>query len=257
MSSAVSFAYAQARLQARFGERPDEQVWQRLHSVGELGSYLQVARQTPLRKWVLGISPTNDSHDIELAMRQKFRDHIDEVANWSPQPWRAALRWIKCLPDLPALQHLLGGGTAAAWMRRDPLLADFTDTDAITREQALHASGCRVLAEKLGQGDTLFHGWLQHWHELKPKAGHGDTHFNQGLKHLEALLHTQLNPLRGNTTPLLRDTLAHRLRTAFRRYSFQPATACAYLALTALDLEQLRGDLLQRALFSTACESRL
>jgi hypothetical protein len=255
MSSTVSFAYAQGRLQARYGERPDEHVWRRLHSIGELGSYLQVARQTSLRKWVLGISPTHDSHDIELALRQKFRNHIDEVANWPPQPWRATLQWIKCLPDLPAIQHLLGGGTATAWMQRDPVLAELTNTGAIMGRYTPRASGCVLLAEYHSQGDTLFQGWLQHWGGLRPRKGRADAHFNQGLNHLETLLRAQLEPPQGMTTPLSREALANSLRTAFRRYSFQPAAACAYLALTALDLERLRGDLLQRALFSTACET--
>jgi hypothetical protein len=255
MSSTVSFAYAQARLQARFGERPDEHVWQRLHSIGELGSYLQVARQTVLRKWVLGISPTHDSHDIELALRQKFRNHIDEVASWPPPAWRAALQWIKCLPDLPAIQHLLGGGTVTEWMRRDPMLSAFTDIDTNMQTQSLRASECIVLAASMRRGDTLLQGWLQHWRELLPESAHSDKQICQGLNHLEALLRTQLNPQRDNTTPLLREDMAHRLRTAFRRCSFQPAAAFAYLALTALDLERLRGDLLQRVLFSNACET--
>lgn len=257
MSSTVSFAYAQARLQARFGERPDEDVWLRLHGIGELGSYLQVARQTVLRKWVLGISPTHDSHDIELALRQKFRSHIDEVANWLPQPWRAALQWTRCLPDLPALQYLLGGGAPAAWMRRDPMLAGFADADTKTDSQVPHLSDCAVLAEKTAQDETLSQGWLRHWRELQPVTTFSDARFHQSLKNLQTLLQAQLSPQRGATTPMLREALAHRLRTAFRRYSFQPASACAYLALTALDLERLRGDLLQRALFSSACETSL
>jgi len=258
MSSTVNFAYAQARVQARFGDRPDENDWLRLHGNGEIGSYLQAARQTPLRKWVLGISPAHDSHDIELALRQKFRIHIDEVASWPPPPWRAALRWIKCLPDLPAIQHLLGGAAPAAWMRRDPALAVFTDTAAMMiQPQTPRASDCTVLTESWRRGDTLFQGWLRHWHELQPGADRERAYFDQGLRQLEALLGAQLTPPPGAITPLLRRELAHRLRTVFRRCSFQPAAACAYLALTALDLERLRGDLVQRALFSAACETGL
>lgn len=257
MKSNASFAYAQARLQAHFGQRPDKHDWLRLHSIGEIGSYLQSARQTTMRPWVLGISPTHGSHDIELALRQKFRKHIDEVASWPPQPWRAALQWIKCLPDLPALQHLLTGGEAAVWMQRDPVLASFTEIEDLNRISSPSASDCAVLAASWSRGDTLFHGWLQHWHKLQPKGTFDGAEFSQGLRHLEALLHTQLNPPHGATTPLLREALAHKLRTAFRRYSFQPAAACAYLALTALDFERLRGDLLQRVLFSPACETSL
>jgi hypothetical protein len=46
------------------------------------------------------------------------------------------------------------------------------------------------------------------------------------------------------------------LQGAFRRYSFQPAAACAHLALIALDLEKLRGDLVRRVLFSEAPGAR-
>ena len=81
--------------------------------------------------------------------------------------------------------------------------------------------------------------------------------FEQGLRHIEGLLRAQLAPTQGTTTARLREQLAARLRSAFRRFRFQPATSCAYLALTALDLERLRGDLVQRALFSNACETNL
>jgi hypothetical protein len=255
--STVHFDYAQARVQARFGTRPDEHIWLRLQGIGEIGSYLQAARQTGLRRWVLGISPAHDSHDIELALRQKFRTHIDEVANWPPQPWRAALRWLKCLPDLPAIQHLLDGGAATAWMRRDPALAVYTDAASLQPPQSLPASDTAILAKSLQQGDTPFQSWLQHWRELQPKPDRTCATFQPGMRQLEDLLCTQLTPTTGATTPMLREALALRLRATFRRYSFQPAAVSAYLALTALDLERLRGDLLQRALFSAACETSL
>jgi hypothetical protein len=35
----------------------------------------------------------------------------------------------------------------------------------------------------------------------------------------------------------------------FRRYTFQPAAACAYLAIVALDIHRIRADLLQRVFF--------
>ena len=50
------------------------------------------------------------------------------------------------------------------------------------------------------------------------------------------------------------ETLQVQLVSAFRRYSFQPAAVFSYLALTALELARLRGDLLLRQLFATNLE---
>jgi hypothetical protein len=54
----------------------------------------------------------------------------------------------------------------------------------------------------------------------------------------------------GPSTADQRQALLSKLTTAFRKYSFQPAAAFCHLALVALDLEMLRGDLLRRKLFS-------
>ncbi|HEY5293647.1 MAG TPA: hypothetical protein VIJ43_15180, partial [Burkholderiales bacterium] len=61
--------YAQARLQARFGERPDESTWQKLESAPEPAAALEIARSSGLRRWVAGITPDSDSHAIEIALR--------------------------------------------------------------------------------------------------------------------------------------------------------------------------------------------
>ena len=80
MSVMSGIAYAQARIQSRYGRRADAGVWLKLQNIHDLGSYLQTAQQTPLRHWVLGLSSSHNSHEIELALRQKYRHHIDEVA---------------------------------------------------------------------------------------------------------------------------------------------------------------------------------
>lgn len=104
MNNVAHFAYAQARLQARHGQRADEQVWRRLHSTGDLSNYLQMARQTVLRPWVIGIDTSQSSHDIEFSLRRQFCRYVDDVSHWLPADWRAALQALKRLPALPALQ---------------------------------------------------------------------------------------------------------------------------------------------------------
>lgn len=47
----------------------------------------------------------------------------------------------------------------------------------------------------------------------------------------------------------LRRALEKRLVTLFRKALSEPTAVFVYLALTALDLEQLRSELVQRAIF--------
>jgi hypothetical protein len=64
------------------------------------------------------------------------------------------------------------------------------------------------------------------------------------------LQHIRSQNSTGTSTLQHREVLVGRLGGVFRRFSFQPAAAFAHLALVALDLEQLRGDLLSRKLFA-------
>jgi len=258
MTGLSGFAYAQVRLQSRFGQRADEHVWLRLHNILDLASYLQVAQQTPLRPWVLGVGSSHSSHQIELALRQKYRHHVDEVASWMPADWRVPLQWIKRLADLPALQYLLGDGVALDWMKVDPDISEFTIDDSTLRLQAMRLAGCDSLVKAWLQGDTMFAGWLSHWKKVQPRA----PVFNQGLQNLENLLQQQLALLSrqrytGNeATALAIDyyAITDNLRVIFRRYAFQPAAVCAYLAIIALDIHHLRRNLMQRLLFQDDAE---
>ncbi|MEN8213001.1 MAG: hypothetical protein ABFR19_01440 [Pseudomonadota bacterium] len=248
MADQPAFAYAQARLQARYSQRVDDVVWLRLRNIHDLASYLQVAQQTALRPWVLGISAGHSSHDIELALRQKFRGHVDEVAHWLPTAWQIALQWIKRLADLPLLQYLLAGGTALGWMRSDPAVSQFTDEDPALRSRAMLEAGYADLVNAWQMGESLFSGWLSHWNRIRP---HRES-FNHGLKELEKLLQKQMLLLATQKEQLSQADFAdvdEKLRRIFRRYAFQPAAVCAYLALIAIDLQQLRSDLLQRLFF--------
>jgi hypothetical protein len=242
------FAYAQARLQSRFGDRVEPNVWLKLYNIYELSSYLQVAQQTPLRQWVLGISASHSSNDIELGLRQKYRQHVDEVACWLPAAWKKPLQWIKRLPDLPALQYLATGGKPFGWMNADSSIRDFTVDDTVLRIQAMRDAGCAQLIKAWQKGDPMLAGWLKQWKHMRPQA----NTFDQGLLSVQKLLlELSARQLRqpGVSLPVDYEALADRLRIMFRRYTFQPAAACAYLAIVALDIHRIRADLLQRVFF--------
>ncbi len=244
----ADFAYAQARMQARFGSFPDNTAWLKLQNVLELGSYLQVAGQTSLRPWVLGLSAMHTSHEIERALRQKYRRQVDEVASWLPPGWQPAFRWIKCLGDLPALQYLMAGGEPLQWMDSDPDISDFTDDDPEIRQSALKVAGYARLVDAWQQGDLILTAWLSHWNRIRPKT----PDFEQGLLSAEKLLRKQIEGDPENTdtdSPKDYEAIAAECRPVFRRYAFQPAAACAYLALVGIEFQRLRSELMQRLFF--------
>ena len=242
------FAYVQARLQARHGMRPDEQLWRRLASVGDLGGFLDTARRTVLRPWVVGMQAAQSNHTMELLLRQRFRGCVDEVVQWLPVRWGATLRWVRRLPDLPALQHLLSGEIAPPWMLDDPVLQGFASTDMSRRQEALRHSDYACLVSAWQRGTPLPDAWHEQWRRLWPAVRGQDA----GLVYLGRLLQKYLQAMYAAPTALpdhRRTLLVPGLNHAFRRYAFQPAAACAHLGLVALDLERLRAELLSRALF--------
>jgi hypothetical protein len=254
MNTRAGFAYAQVRLQARHGMRPDERVWRRLESVGELANYLQIARTTPLRSWVAGLHPEPGAHDIEFALRQQYRRTVNEVAHWMPPGWRDAVGWVSRLPDLPVLHHLLAGAAAPAWARSDPELRPYASESPAARVLALQSSDCAVLLSGWQRGEPLFASWLDHWRSLWP----GSPRLTAGLETLARLLRRYVGALSlysGAASAPLLESLRRELTGAFRRHAFQPAAAFALLGLVALDLHKLRDQLLQRALFAGLVES--
>ena len=233
--------YAQARMQARFGERPGAALWRELDSVRDLGAYLDSLQGTPLRGWVAGIDASGDLHHIELRLRERFRSHIHEVARWMPGVWSPAVRGIAQLLDLPARAHLYSGHRPLSWMMQEP--------------------GLRALAADAGEGRLAIAGfaraesredraaWLAEWERRWP-VGDGESRLAMTSiiatlsRHLERF---RLAPARDGWC--LRAELEQNLRVLFRRLALQPEACFAYLGLVALDLERLRAQLVRRALW--------
>lgn len=246
--SVADFAYAQARLQARQGQRADERLWRRLQGVGDLGHYLQLARRSGLQRWVEGLQALQSSHDIELSLRRQLRGYADEVAGWLPEQWRVPMGWVKRLPDLAAIQHLLSQQAVPAWMHNDPAVAPFSTGTFAERRKAMHDSDCGCLAQRWNPAESMYRTWLQCWEPMWPRA----PHLAAGLRYLGELQATQAGAgvaNVGDVSGQQRAALQEKYQQAFRRYAFQPAAAFAHLALVALDVARLRGAILRRLLF--------
>lgn len=253
MSVTASFAYVQVRLQARHGGRPDKAVWRHLQGTSDFANYLQLARHTPLRPWVATLDPGQGSDEIEAELRRLFRRHVDEVAGWVPPAWRPAVLWVRRLPDLPALQYLLGGEPVPAWLQDDAELRDMGCLPVASRLELMVKSDCNIFLTASQAGEPLPDAWLSHWRTLWPRTARQD----HGLEALGNTLHHYLRVLQADSCDSVQrrcETLQIQLVSAFRRYSFQPAAVFSHLALTALELARLRGDLLVRQLFATNTE---
>jgi hypothetical protein len=88
-----------------------------------------------------------------------------------------------------------------------------------------------------------------HWRSLWPQR-HAD---NRALLDIAATINAHVERLgraglQETSAPYRRD-LVLRLTRMFRRHSGSPAALFCHLALVALDLERLRGDLIRRRLF--------
>ncbi len=251
MNGGAFFAYSQARLQAHHGARPDATTWRRLEGVGDLLHFLQSARTTGLRPWVLHFSARTDIHAMELSLRRQLRNYIADVASWQPVAWRKPVLWVERLLDLPALQHLLMGERAPAWMRNDPVLKPFATDNLRARLEALQDSGFAPLVQTWQAGRPLLDGWRERWHGLWPRLS---STVAAPLERLEVHLQRLVQSLRadggGERSQQACQRLAEKLGYEFRRYTHQPAAAFIHLALVALDLERLRAGLMRRALFA-------
>jgi len=245
-----SLEFAQARLQSRHGQRAGEAAWQRLETAREFSALLDAARNSPLRPWLVGITAQSTSRQIEAALRAHWRTCVSEVAGWMPAPWQAAVRWCAVWAELPTLQHLARGGEAAAWMQDDAELRALCAAPAAEQAAALGAGALAPLATAWPAPEAMASAWRVEWQRRLPQpfgdAGDSLTQVVAALlKHGAEFAATPPGP-----GWLLRRSLQTRLSLLLRRAALEPAAAFIHVALCALDLERLRGELLGRALFA-------
>jgi len=240
------FAYAQARLQARYAGLPTEADWGRLRAARSLSGWLEEARAGVLKPWVKGFSAQSDAHDIERGVRALFVESAQQAAEVMPRPWRDAVLWCRWLPLLGLFEHVRGGGAPPAWAARDYWLASILDDDGRFDATLAGAAG---IAPLLADGDAG-KVWVEQWRQRWPRCRRSDL---RALAHISGLCAGHLRSFR-QCPPAqawsLRQALRERLRLQFHLDLLQPATVFILLALVALDLERLRRALLDRALFA-------
>jgi hypothetical protein len=249
MIAAGSLEYAQARLSARYGDRPDELAWRRIEHVRTFPALLDAARTTALRAWLPGIAPVSTPHEIEQALRERWRELVVEVASWMPDEWQSATLWCATLADLPVLQHLARGGASLPWMREDAVYRELCERESAGFGTAPTGGSLAALAAAWSDPDRIGHLWLVEWRRRTPEGDRGDQVAQEAVvralrSHLASLRDPSLV-----TGTVLRRALQTRLEALFRRAMVEPSAAFVFIALAALDLERFRGELLRRAAF--------
>lgn len=250
MVDADAIEYAQARLQARFGARPDAAAWRRIEAIRELPALFEAARSTAFRPLVAGLAPGHGVHDLEAGLRARWRELAAEVTSWLPGAWQRAADWFARIPDLPVIDHLLRGGVAHAWMRTDPVFGALAEAEPAARRRVLAEGALAELAQGLAPDmapTALAEAWIAALRARLPDAaGDEAMHLDALGRALAAHRHAIVTAHAGEAV-LMRQALNARLEILFRRAALTPAAGFAFLALAALDFLRLRGEVARRA----------
>jgi len=244
------FIYTQTRLQARHGMRPDERTWGLVESQKDLANFLQSARQTSLSQWVSGLQATDNHHFIESTLFHHYLDYVLEVSAWVPSEWRKAVHWVVCLAYLPVIRHLLKGNTAYSWMLDDARTKLVSASGLEQRMTYFLQSEFAPLFKYWSTGDSLVNAWLMQWRNLWPAVNSEQKKsFTAFINRVQAH-RTLFEELPIDRTWQQREKLVFKLTMMFRRYTCEPVNVFVHLLLVALDIERLRGDAIQRGLFT-------
>ncbi len=253
----IDLAYAQARVQARLGERLSEAGWRSLESTLGLPQYLATARTTALAPLLQHLSGSVTTHAVERALRDSWRAEVTAVSRWVPERWSPAVQWTAWLPYLDAVAWLMRGQPVAAWMEKDAVLGDLSIDDTTARRHAVAESAFGILTDGDGPED-LRARWFDHWTRLHPATGAGEK---AGLRALvSAVIHyrTAIDSRGAGRAERAdaRTRLGARVTSLVHRHAAQPVAVFSHLLLVSLDLQRLRDGMLRRTLFSDEFEEQ-
>lgn len=248
MMTDARFAYGQPRLQARLAALPTDEEWQRLAAARTLAAFIEETRFGALQAWTKGFSPLSGVHDLERGLRAQARELVDEVADWVPVPWRAAVLWTAWVPLLPLFEHLNRGAAMPDWAASDYRLRSLLGDDGALAAEALGREGLSSLLG-LPETETVAGRWYQGWRERWPACGREHRNNLEGLARLVARHLADFRRAGADAAWDLRVGLRSRLVGLFHQRLLQPAAVFSYVALALLDLERLRGELIRRSLF--------
>jgi len=243
MRDSSQVAYAQARIQARFGDRPTETFWRELEAGRDLPHLIEVARTSSVGDAAWSLAPTLAAHALEARLRGRWRGVCAEVAHWYPPAWQPAMLWLGWLPSLPPLAWLQRTGGAPAWFADDAVLGDLVSAEAPARAGLLTQGSLAPLAVAWRDGGDLAEAWRLHWRSTWPG---GRDRERGGLERLDAVL-AGFTPgaavAGGPVFDAAVDAAQSGTTRIFRRLAGTPVAGVALLVLLLLDHLRLRAAL--------------
>ncbi len=245
MKRSGDLEYAYARISSRLGERPNEAAWRAIAIVRGLPAFLDAARSSPFRHWIIGLTADAGPRAIEAALVGRWRLLVDEVRAWMPEQWHAAITWAGTLIDLPVAEYVARGGTTLPWMQDDSMYRDIGRSAGAPPIRGPLAP----LAVAWAHPEGLFRAWRDEWSRRVPRSAWAERTVLMDCAHLLLAHRTALADPSVSDGAVLRHALVSRLSAVYRRATLDPAAAFIFLALAALDMERLRGELLRRAIF--------
>ena len=200
----------------------------------------------PFRRWISGIAADAGPHAIEAALVGHWRALVDELREWMPERWHAALSWAGTLVDLPVAEYFARGGDMLPWMQDDPRYRELGRNPAAPPTHGPLAP----LAAAWTDPEGLFRAWCGEWSQRVPRSARDGGIADRGLRASSARAPRARSPIpRSRTASSCVRAWSSRLSVLYRRATLDPAAAFIFLALSALDMERLRGELLRRAIF--------
>jgi len=243
MVAVGALPYAQARMQARLGRRPPEAVWQAIEHARAAESLIELVRDTTLHAPLSQLGSGRSIHSIEAGMRGVWRASVAELAAWMPPEWEGALLWCGVVPELPWLRHWASGGASAEWTRADPRWRSLLEFSKERGPALPPGHEFAPLAPALACPARLASAWSL---EFKRRLPAHDAASLAPLARLIEQYFAHVLQVGAPEAPRLRQRFEMRLLGHFRRHSTEAAAAFAWLGLTALDLDRLRGELVLR-----------
>ena len=245
----IDFAYAQARAQARLGERLPEDAWRVIESSLGLPQYLASVRGTVLAPRTRYFPSAVTPHTIERTLRENWRAEVADVARWVPDEWREAVRWTAYIPYIGAVDWLAKEEPVLPWMQDDQVLSELAVDDESTRRAALDAS---PFAAMFNVDSDLPDRWLAHWRSLWPSIGNEEATamhaFVDAVRAYIVAIAAHAASLRDRREARVR--LSRKAASMMRRQIQQPVVVFCHLLLFGLELQRLRDGLLRRTLFN-------
>jgi len=241
MRDSSQVAYAQARIQARFGDRPTETFWRELEAGRDLPHLIDVARASSVGDAVESLAPSLTAHALEARLRGRWRGVCTELARWYPPAWQPAMLWLGWLPWLPPLAWLQQTGIAPTWLAEDPVLGDLVAAEAPARADLLAAGPLAPLADAWRNGHNLAEAWRLHWRSTWPA---GPARERGGLERLDAVLEgftPGSTVAAGPDFDAVVDAAQAAATRVFRRLAGTPVAGVALLVLLSLDHLRLRA----------------